>query len=98
MDAISFCYWLQGLFEIGNPKQLSAKQVKMIKKHLALVFTNVTNQWPITTTSDKTIPLPRITSDIPYTPWQPDDAWRPTIICEGGNAQGVFDHSRAVFC
>lgn len=38
MDSKSFCYWLQGLFEIGNPKQLDETQTRIIKQHLGLVF------------------------------------------------------------
>ena len=42
MTPENFAYWLQGLLEVGNPKSLDEKQTEMIKKHLALVFTNVT--------------------------------------------------------
>jgi len=42
MNTTEFCYWLQGFFEMANPMQLSMQQIAMIKKHLALVFTNVT--------------------------------------------------------
>lgn len=47
MTARDFCYWLQGKLEIddaehgdgyGTVKSLSAAQVKVIKKHLAMVF------------------------------------------------------------
>lgn len=38
MDSVDFCYWLQGLFELGDPKELNAKQVDLIKKHLNMVF------------------------------------------------------------
>lgn len=31
-------YWLQGLFELSDPKVLNEKQVSLIKKHLHLVF------------------------------------------------------------
>lgn len=44
MTPETFCYWLQGLFEVGKPKALNAEQVEMIKEHLALVFVNVTKQ------------------------------------------------------
>lgn len=33
-----FCYWLQGLFELGNPTQLDAQQTDLVKRHLAMVF------------------------------------------------------------
>lgn len=47
MEAINFCYWLQGYFELGGAglnsnKTLSSGQVQMIKEHLALVFHKVT--------------------------------------------------------
>ncbi len=38
MTPQSFCYWLQGLLEIGNPKKLDKEQTQMIKDHLNLVF------------------------------------------------------------
>lgn len=38
MTSRDFCYFLQGLFELGNPKTLNAKQVDLIKRHLAMVF------------------------------------------------------------
>lgn len=38
MKAVEFCYWLQGLFEIGNPKDLNAEQTEIIKRHLNMVF------------------------------------------------------------
>jgi hypothetical protein len=42
MTPDQFCYWLQGMFEITNTKQLSETQTKIIKEHLQLVFTKVT--------------------------------------------------------
>lgn len=42
MNAQDFCYWLQGLFELGQPAALSAEQTEMVRRHLALVFENVT--------------------------------------------------------
>jgi transcriptional regulator with XRE-family HTH domain len=38
MNARDFVYWLQGFFEMADPKQLSEKQVELIKGHLAMVF------------------------------------------------------------
>jgi len=38
MESKSFCYWLQGLFELGDVKTLSEKQVDLIKAHLNMVF------------------------------------------------------------
>ena len=42
MSPEQFCYWLQGLLEVGNPKELNETQIKIIKDHLALVFNKVT--------------------------------------------------------
>lgn len=38
MTSVNFCYWLQGLFELGSPEALTAEQTEQIKRHLALVF------------------------------------------------------------
>lgn len=38
MTSRDFVYWLQGLFELGNPESLNAEQTELIKQHLAMVF------------------------------------------------------------
>lgn len=38
MTSRDFCFWLQGLFEVGKPVSLDAEQTEMLKKHLGLVF------------------------------------------------------------
>ena len=38
MRARDFAYWLQGYFEVAQPKQIGTNETEMIKKHLALVF------------------------------------------------------------
>jgi hypothetical protein len=38
MKASEFAYWLQGMFELCDPKTLDERQVDLIKRHLALVF------------------------------------------------------------
>jgi len=38
MKSEQFCYWLQGLFELGNQTQLDEKQTELIKKHLNMVL------------------------------------------------------------
>ena len=39
MNAIDFCFWLQGFFEISNAgDHLSVEQVQKVKDHLNLVF------------------------------------------------------------
>lgn len=46
MDHKSFCYWLNGYFEIseaaGVEPEFTPEVVKMIKSHLDLVFNKVT--------------------------------------------------------
>jgi hypothetical protein len=43
MTPENFCYWLQGLFEVGNPTELSKEQLDVVKEHLQLVFKKVTH-------------------------------------------------------
>jgi hypothetical protein len=43
MAPTDFVYWLQGVFEVTNPKALNTQQVLIIKQHLALVLKNETN-------------------------------------------------------
>lgn len=38
MKTRDFAYWLQGYFEIAGPGPLSENQVKIIMKHLNMVF------------------------------------------------------------
>lgn len=38
MNSRDFCYWLQGLFELGDIKSLDERQTELIKKHLHMVF------------------------------------------------------------
>lgn len=38
MTSRDFCYWLQGLFELGDVKSLDARQTDLVKRHLAMVF------------------------------------------------------------
>lgn len=38
MNARDFAYWLQGAFELCDPKTLDEKQTDLIKRHLNLVF------------------------------------------------------------
>ena len=42
MEYQNFCYWLQGFFEVGDPRTLDEKQVEIIKDHLQLVFNKET--------------------------------------------------------
>jgi hypothetical protein len=41
-----FCYWLQGIFEIGDIKQLDERQTAIVRDHLREVFTKVTPDRP----------------------------------------------------
>lgn len=43
MDAVEFVYWLQGALELGKLETLDKAQLDMVKAHLALVLTNVTD-------------------------------------------------------
>lgn len=38
MTSRDFAYWLQGYFEVSNPKTIGEYETEMIKKHLNLVF------------------------------------------------------------
>lgn len=38
MTSRDFCYWLQGLLEVGKPSSLNQDQIDTIKNHLNLVF------------------------------------------------------------
>lgn len=42
MTPENFCYWLQGLLEVGDPTTLNQNQIKIIQEHLNLVFTKLT--------------------------------------------------------
>ena len=43
MNPRDFVYWLQGFLEIQDPKNISEEQITIIKQHMNLVLTNVTN-------------------------------------------------------
>jgi hypothetical protein len=38
MTSRDFCYWLQGVFEVGGATSLDEKQTAIVAQHLALVF------------------------------------------------------------
>lgn len=52
MTPENFCYWLQGLLEVGDPPTLDAHQVLIIKEHLNLVFKKETTTVKKSTISD----------------------------------------------
>lgn len=41
MNTIEFAYWLQGFLEMSGSKTMDERQVEMVRRHLALVFVNV---------------------------------------------------------
>jgi len=59
MSPESFCYWLQGYFEISGSKNLTSEQIEVIQEHLSLVFTKVTNQTVQTNIPKPTGPIKR---------------------------------------
>ena len=42
MQPLNFVYWLQGFMELQNPYYLDEGQIKIIRDHINLVLTNVT--------------------------------------------------------
>jgi hypothetical protein len=38
MKPSAFCYWFQGYLEVSKATSLTSQQMKMVKRHLALVF------------------------------------------------------------
>ncbi len=50
-----FIYWLQGFLEIEEPKDLTEKQLNIIKDHLNLVFNKVTPNYTQTTSTNNNI-------------------------------------------
>ncbi len=38
MTSRDFCYWLQGIFEVGDVKELNASQIAIVRAHLSMVF------------------------------------------------------------
>jgi hypothetical protein len=69
MNAESFCYWLQGYFELTDSnKPFSSEQMDVVKEHLQLVFskqtvkcvnTNITEAWPTQRVSNVTCGISR---------------------------------------
>lgn len=41
MNAENFCYWLQGMFEVGMIKDLDENKISIILEHLKLVLNDV---------------------------------------------------------
>lgn len=53
MTPENFAYWLQGFFELAGTDNLTPEQVKIVKDHLALVFTKVTPDRHVKTKKDR---------------------------------------------
>lgn len=80
MTPENFCYWLQGLLEVGNPEQLNKEQLEMIKEHLNLVFKKETRKTNFNLTElSKFFDKPAI--ERPYVPDHLNPWKNPTIIC-----------------
>lgn len=47
MTPRDFCYWLRGCLELGKVQQFDAAQVEILRKHLDLVFIDVTSDVPV---------------------------------------------------
>lgn len=80
MTPRDFIYWLNGYLELSPNRTLSAAQLKVVKDHLALVLTNVTNQGEPGAAFD---PVKWIKPQ-PITPWTVDDGdsiTHPQITC-----------------
>ncbi len=44
MTHTEFCYWFQGFLELSKTTALDADQLDLVKKHLDLSFTKVTDK------------------------------------------------------
>lgn len=89
LGAESFCYWLQGHFEMNpNNNALTEEQVKMIREHLKLVFTHIVNS--------PTIIFENISNSTNYCPKpyigpsaeNPTSYPYPTTICSAAGRSG----------
>jgi hypothetical protein len=47
LEALQFCYWLQGALELGQQEALTKEQVKIVQDHLNLVLRKVTPQYNV---------------------------------------------------
>lgn len=46
MTAAEFCYWLQGVFEVGDVKSLDERQTDLIRRHLDMAFVHDIDKRP----------------------------------------------------
>ena len=75
-EPINFCHWLQGFLETANPTAINKEQTKIIKDHLALVFTKVT---PDYTKLPNIVDHPIYNNPVTPNPYAPPY----TVICGG---------------
>lgn len=78
MTTEQFVYWINGYFEIANPKTLGEKEIQVIKDHLALVLKKETpnrNQDDLAKTLGELLKTPQIdrTPSPPFGPYNPKD-------------------------
>ena len=59
MTPEQFCYWLQGAIELADMKEMSPKDIQVLKDHLKLVFEKLTPVYGV-----NPIPLPEIQSPL----------------------------------
>lgn len=71
MEAIQFVYWLQGALELGQRKELSEAQVKIIQDHLNLVLNKVTPSYN----------LPKLAPSIGIKPFDVSNFQLGTAVC-----------------
>ncbi len=75
MDERAFVYWLNGFFELSEVTTLSARQIEIIKQHLALVK-HTQNAAPVFDWSEYGSPYVS-----PYTVPNPKWIISPDVIC-----------------
>lgn len=80
MNERDFAYWLKGFFELTKTKRLNARQIQMIKEHLDLVFTKITETSYEIKTEPYKITYPQVV--MPSTPAFPTIDYGPIITCE----------------
>ncbi len=77
MTSRDLCFWLQGLFELQNPKSLDEKQTDLIRRHLNLVFKHEIDP----SMPDHTGELQAIHDGVPFSP-------KPNLTFGGKDASG----------
>lgn len=57
MTPRDFCYWLQGMFELTGAKNISRRQLTVIREHLDLVLKEQSEETKVTPEDDFFIPI-----------------------------------------